>query len=148
MININPVTNHRERERGCIVYPVYSRRSEGLSLGINLYPDKKFCRFDCPYCEVFPFSANTVFDIRQMEDDLRFAAESAKKDSITIKDICFSGNGEPALSPFFADALNLAVKIRAENAPGAKLVVITNGTGLLQENIFALLQNAALCACS
>ncbi|MBM3871597.1 MAG: radical SAM protein, partial [Verrucomicrobia bacterium] len=28
------------------VYPVISRRSGGLSIGINLNPDKK-CNFDC-----------------------------------------------------------------------------------------------------
>jgi len=33
------------------VYPVISRRSQGLSLGINLNPNKA-CNFDCPYCQV------------------------------------------------------------------------------------------------
>lgn len=33
------------------VYPVISRRSGGLSVGINLNPDK-VCNFDCVYCEV------------------------------------------------------------------------------------------------
>ena len=33
------------------VYPVVSRRSKGISLGINLNPDKA-CNFDCIYCSV------------------------------------------------------------------------------------------------
>src|ERR1700737_2677801 len=33
------------------VYPVLSRRSRGISLGINLNPDK-VCNFDCIYCQV------------------------------------------------------------------------------------------------
>ncbi|MFM7555101.1 MAG: hypothetical protein ACKPAH_07370, partial [Verrucomicrobiota bacterium] len=33
------------------VYPVVSRRSRGLSIGVNLNPDKR-CNFDCVYCEV------------------------------------------------------------------------------------------------
>ena len=33
------------------VYPVLSRRSHGLSVGINLNPDK-ICNFDCIYCQV------------------------------------------------------------------------------------------------
>ena len=33
------------------VYPVISRRSQGLSIGVNLNPDKR-CNFDCVYCEV------------------------------------------------------------------------------------------------
>ena len=32
-------------------YPVISRRSRGLSLGVNLNPDQA-CNFDCVYCEV------------------------------------------------------------------------------------------------
>jgi len=142
-LNITPVTNHREREKGCIVYPVYSRRSKGLSIGINLYPDKKNCLFNCPYCEVFPFSSSAVFSLEQMEEDLKNTVDSAHKQNIEIKDICFSGNGEPTLSADFPDAFRLAEKIRAEAASASQLVVITNGTGLLQPQIFSLLNEAA-----
>src|SRR5437660_9313353 len=31
------------------VYPVISRRSKGLSIGVNLNPDT-VCNFDCVYC--------------------------------------------------------------------------------------------------
>ena len=31
------------------VYPVVSRRSKGISIGVNLNPDK-VCNFDCIYC--------------------------------------------------------------------------------------------------
>ncbi|MCL2805075.1 MAG: radical SAM protein [Treponema sp.] len=142
-LNITPVTNHREREKGFIVYPVYSRRSKGLSIGINLYPDKKNCLFNCPYCEVFPFSGNAEFSLEQMENDLREAITGAQKQNIDIKDICFSGNGEPTLSPAFPQALELAVKIHKETAPSCELVVITNGTGLLQPFVFSLLKETA-----
>ena len=40
-IVLSPVENHREREKGVLVYPVYSRRAGGLSVGINLFPGKK-----------------------------------------------------------------------------------------------------------
>jgi len=33
------------------VYPVLSRRGKGLSLGVNLNPDKN-CSFSCIYCQV------------------------------------------------------------------------------------------------
>src|SRR2546428_13136798 len=33
------------------VYAVVSRRARGLSIGLNLNPDK-VCNFDCPYCQV------------------------------------------------------------------------------------------------
>ncbi|MCL2230897.1 MAG: hypothetical protein FWC01_07350 [Treponema sp.] len=142
-LDITPVTNHRTREKGIIVYPVYSRRSAGLSVGINLFPDRKNCQFDCPYCEVFPFSGNAEFSLTQMEEDLKSAISSAHDQNIQVKDICFSGNGEPTVSPAFCDALKLAEKIRVIAAPFAKLVVITNGAGLLQERIFAYLKEAA-----
>jgi histidinol dehydrogenase len=141
-LNINSVSNHREREKGVIVYPVYSRRSEGLSIGINLFPDKKTCQFDCPYCEVFPFSGNAVFTLEQLKDDLKNAIVAARKQSIPIKDICFSGNGEPTLSPAFPDAIKLAEDIRLRTAPLAHLVIITNGAGLLKPRIFSLLKDA------
>ena len=151
-LNIPPVTNHREREKGLIVYPVYSRRSEGLSVGINLFPIRKICPFDCPYCEVFPFNAenfigsmgSSAFSLERMETDLREAIDTAQKREIPIKDICFSGNGEPVLSPDFPYALKLAESIRAEAAPSAKLVIITNGAGLLQPGIFSLLKETAV----
>jgi len=143
-LNITPVTNHREREKGVIVYPVYSRRSAGLSIGINLYPEKKSCQFNCPYCEVFPFFNNAEFSLEQLKDDLRSAVTAAIKQNIPIKDICFSGNGEPTLSPFFTDALTLAEEIRKETSPSADLVIITNGTGLLQPEVFSLLKCTAV----
>src|SRR5438876_12450157 len=36
---------------GRFVYTVISARARGLSVGVNMNPDK-FCNFDCAYCEV------------------------------------------------------------------------------------------------
>jgi histidinol dehydrogenase len=142
---IAPIENHRRREKGVLVYPVYSRRSGGLSVGLNLFPDQKQCSFDCPYCEVFPFSTNAVFSLEQMEADLRAAIAAAPEQNITVQDICFSGNGEPSLSSDFPAALKLADSIRREMVPAAELVLITNGAGLLQPEIFSLLkENSSL----
>ncbi|MDR0584915.1 MAG: hypothetical protein LBG57_11305 [Treponema sp.] len=138
---IGPVENHREREKGILVYPVYSRRSGGLSLGINLFPDKKSCSFDCPYCEVFPFSSDAAFSAGRMENELRDVLAAAR--GLPVKDICFSGNGEPSLSPYLAAALLRAGSVRGELVPGAGLVLITNATGLLQTAVFDLLRDAA-----
>ena len=112
-------------------------------MGINLFPDQKSCPFDCPYCEVFPFSTNAVFSLQQMEEDLRSVIADAGGRNIPVMDICFSGNGEPSLSPDFSEALKLATSIRGELAPSAKLVLITNGAGLLDQKIFPLLVEAA-----
>ena len=46
---------HRQHDRhwrdNAYCYPVISRRSGGLSIGINLNPDTA-CNFDCIYCQV------------------------------------------------------------------------------------------------
>src|SRR5205814_324826 len=41
----------RQWQSNRYVYPVVSRRSKGISIGINLNPDK-LCNFDCIYCSV------------------------------------------------------------------------------------------------
>ena len=128
---------------GTLVYPVYSRRSRGLSMGINLFPNRKVCSFDCPYCEVFPFPPMAEFNIKKMEADLLLAIADAQGQNIIIKDICFSGNGEPSLSPYFQEALEKAFHIRNAVAPDAELVLISNGSGLLHKSIFDLLVNKA-----
>ena len=138
------ISNHREREKGVLVYPVYSRRSGGLSVGINLFPDKKICPFNCPYCEVFPFSTNAKYSGDQLKEDLRSAISDAVGKKIVIQDICFSGNGEPSVSPAFPEALEEACSIRDEMAGEAKMVIITCGAGLLDDGIFSLLHKAAI----
>ncbi|MDR2071016.1 MAG: hypothetical protein LBP81_06350 [Treponema sp.] len=139
-----PVENHRGREAGAVVYPVYSRRSKGLSVGINLFPDRKVCSFDCPYCEVFPFQTDLRFSLPVMEEALRGILAEAAERGIPLRDICFSGNGEPSLSPDFREALEAAGRIRERFVPEAALVIITNGTGLLNDKTFALMKEAAL----
>ena len=142
-MSIDPVTNHRKRETGVLVYPAYSRRSGGLSMGINLFPDRKVCSFDCPYCEVFPFGTGSAFSLAGMESALAEALAGAKEQGLEVQDICFSGNGEPTLSPHFPAALEAAFRIRDREAPLAKLVLITNGAGLLDGERFELLRRAA-----
>jgi histidinol dehydrogenase len=126
-----------------MVYPVYSRRSKGLSVGINLFPDRKLCSFDCPYCEVFPFNTGIRFSLPVMEETLEQVLLQAKEQGTEVKDICFSGNGEPTMSPHFPKALEAAAALRARLVPSASLVLITNATGLLNDRTFALLREAA-----
>jgi histidinol dehydrogenase len=113
-------------------------------VGINLFPDRKRCSFDCPYCEVFPFERDMRFSLPLMEGALRSALAEAAAGNIPVRDICFSGNGEPTLSPWFPPALELARKLRDELAPSSDLLVISNGTGLMDRGIFDVLKRAAL----
>ncbi|MCX7656156.1 MAG: hypothetical protein N2Z76_06495 [Treponemataceae bacterium] len=167
-----------KHEESSLVYPVYSRRSGGLSLGINLFPYEKVCSFDCPYCEVFPsplpekkqektsllgssryvhsgfaFSPNEqeIF-LMALEQQLRdhitlFCGMRSEKKApyadTSIRDICFSGNGEPTLSPLFLPALHMVHRVRTELIPSAAIVLITNGTGLVQPELFDALVEAS-----
>ncbi|MCL2231617.1 MAG: hypothetical protein FWB99_00895 [Treponema sp.] len=133
--------HRREREKGVLVYPVYSRRSGGLSVGINLFPDHKVCSFDCPYCEVFPFKSRQVFSLSLMEEALAEELKAAKERDIPVRDICFSGSGEPTISPWFPAALEAVFRIRDREA--VDVVLITNGSGLLDDALFDLLCRAA-----
>src|SRR6185369_5998646 len=92
------------------VYPVLSRRSGGISIGVNLNPDK-ICNFDCIYCQVDRRSeSETQFVeaeqlLKELDDTLDLVASGdiyqTEKFSHTpaslrrLNDIAFSGDGEP-----------------------------------------------------
>src|SRR3989304_8265445 len=51
-VKLAQYADHTRGWRGnAYIYPVISRRSGGLSIGINLNPDAA-CNFDCIYCQV------------------------------------------------------------------------------------------------
>lgn len=127
------------------VYTVVSPRARGLSVGVNLSPEK-ICNFSCIYCEV-----HRNGDPRQPLDVEVMAAELKKTlqlvwagrlrerpcyralpdELLQLRHVALSGDGEPTLSPKFADALQAVVHVRALGGfPFFKLVLLTNGTGL------------------
>jgi len=128
------------------VYPVISRRSRGLSIGINLNPDKR-CNFDCVYCEVdrkTPGRATSV-NLDQLRDELRWLLRYALEGGLAtqpkfnevpeltrvVRDIAFSGDGEPTMIPNFSDCVRVAIEVRAEfGLTNTKLVLITDSAGL------------------
>ncbi len=123
-----------------IVYgPVHSRRF-GSSLGVNLLPPKgKLCNFDCIYCECgwnrdnFPggeFPSVDGFGSALRSSLARIAKEGTPLDSIT-----FSGNGEPTLNPHFPEMVDVALALRDELTPSAKVTVLSNATTCGKEKI-------------
>ncbi len=126
------------------VYPVISRRSQGLSIGVNLNPDKG-CNFDCVYCSVdrtVPGGDREV-DLTVLRAELDqmlglaasgelFAAgqlAATPTELRRVNDVAFSGDGEPTASAHFAAAARLAVElIERHGLPACKVVVITNAT--------------------
>jgi len=138
-------TSHpRSFETNRFVYPVVSRRSAGVSIGVNLNPDK-VCNFDCIYCQVDRTStAETKFvDLPQLLDELdhmlaivasgelfahpKFAAtpEPLRR----LNDIAFSGDGEPTTYRNFDEIIAQCAAIkRRRGLDDAKMVLITNAS--------------------
>lgn len=144
---LNAISSHDRGEgQSALVYPVLSRRSGGLSVGINLFPDAKRCSFDCPYCEVRPFSGKGSFSPEKLAAGLDVFFETDYPGAwapTPVKDLCLSGNGEPTLSPFLGEALELCASARGKFsflAGTADIVVITNSTGFLRDEVSATLR--------
>jgi wyosine [tRNA(Phe)-imidazoG37] synthetase (radical SAM superfamily) len=143
----DPGDHTRDREAGRLVYPVISRRSGGLSLGINLFPEAKVCTFDCPYCEVFVSSGQDGgFSIADLEEELENFLDRVYPESWApepVRDLCISGNGEPTLSLRLGEVLELCARVRRAHVKtlgSASLVLITNSIGFLDPAVSALLE--------
>ena len=136
------------------VYPVISRRSKGLSIGVNLNPDT-VCNFDCIYCQVDRTVEPKIrkVDLEVLESELRHLVEIREElfdepefreiDSKyrRLNDLAFSGDGEPTASPLFYDAVQLAARIRREHAVlDAKIIVITDACFLTRPKVAAALE--------
>jgi wyosine [tRNA(Phe)-imidazoG37] synthetase (radical SAM superfamily) len=143
-----PLPLHRDHRRSfadnLYAYPVISRRSKGLSVGVNLNPDK-LCNFDCVYCQVDRRTPGGPPDVdlarlrAELEDMLDQAISGAlyEADSFRatppalrrLNDIAFAGDGEPTTCPVFPEAVRLAADARRERRlDESKLVLITNAS--------------------
>jgi wyosine [tRNA(Phe)-imidazoG37] synthetase (radical SAM superfamily) len=137
------------------VYPVISRRSKGLSIGVNLNPDK-VCNFDCVYCCVDRTTPPTLreVDLGVLRDELDHLIALASSGELfaqapfdqtpphlrRLNDVAFSGDGEPTSFPRFEDACRLATELLdRHDRPDVKLVVITNATLFHQPRVQAAL---------
>lgn len=143
--------HRRELDENRYVYAVLSRRSGGVSIGINLNPDK-VCNFDCIYCQVdrsTPGKARGV-DLgvlrRELDHMLSLAATEAIYSDLRfgtvpaelrqLKDIAFSGDGEPTTCPTFLETVQLAANLKHEyGLEDAKLVLITDACYLNKPNV-------------
>src|ERR1041385_9550500 len=126
------------------VYAVISQRAHGLSIGVNMNPDK-FCNFDCVYCEVDrrENSHDTKVDLAVLSAELRKMLglvqggnirelpgyQSVPQELLQLKEVALSGDGEPTLCPNFAEVVEAVVHVRAQrDYPFFKIVLITNST--------------------
>lgn len=137
------------------VYPVISRRSKGLSIGVNLNPDK-VCNFDCVYCCVDRTSmpGRVEVDLAVMRDELDHLLDLTANGEIwrdapfdqavaplrRLNDVAFSGDGEPTSYVKFEEACRSAADALERRAMrDVKIVVITNATLFHQPRVQAAL---------
>jgi wyosine [tRNA(Phe)-imidazoG37] synthetase (radical SAM superfamily) len=124
------------------VYAVVSRRAQGLSIGVNLNPDK-VCNFDCPYCQVDRTTpgGSPRIDVALLTSELSELLERARGDLWAeapfdtvepalrrVADVAFAGDGEPTTPPEFPAAAAAAREARDRLAPGVPLRLLTNAT--------------------
>lgn len=126
------------------VYPVLSRRSKGISIGINLNPDK-ICNFDCIYCQVDRREESetrfvgTEQLIQELDHMLKFVLsgelyQDPKFSEVPaelrrLNDIAFSGDGEPTTYRNFDQIVkDVAALKRKHSASDVKMVLISNAS--------------------
>jgi wyosine [tRNA(Phe)-imidazoG37] synthetase (radical SAM superfamily) len=138
-------TLHERRfDQNRFVYPVLSRRSRGLSIGVNLNPDK-VCNFDCIYCQVDRTrQSETRFVetdalLAELDDMLGLIASgeiyATEKFCTTppelrrLNDIAFSGDGEPTTYRNFDEIIAACAELKRKHGlADVKMVLITNAS--------------------
>lgn len=146
LMSTHPLHTQHQRsfEQNRFVYPVLSRRSGGLSIGVNLNPDK-VCNFDCIYCQVDRRSESETrfveFDqlLTELREVLQVAASGAiyqteKFASVPeplrrLNDIAFSGDGEPTTYRNFDELMLSCAELKQSlGLDDVKMVLITNAS--------------------
>ena len=123
------------------VYPVVSRRAQGVSVGINLNPNNA-CNWRCVYCQVpdLQRGAAPEIDLDLLETELTtfldaiqngdYMERCVPEESRRLNDIALSGNGESTTSKQFDEVVERTT--RALDKFGllgeVPLVLITNGS--------------------
>jgi wyosine [tRNA(Phe)-imidazoG37] synthetase (radical SAM superfamily) len=138
-------TQHQRRfETNRFVYPVLSRRSEGISVGVNLNPDK-VCNFDCIYCQVDRTTQSETrfvgFEqlLTELEGTLALAAsgdlfehekfQDTPPQFRRLNDIAFSGDGEPTTYKNFDEIIAACAEVKNRlRLDVVKMVLITNAS--------------------
>ena len=127
-----------------IVYgPIRSRRL-GVDLGINpLGPWRKWCSFDCPYCQD---GWTVVHDLREdparetpsvesIAEALEARLLELRAEGVVLDAITLVGNGEPTVYPDFPGVVAAVRQVERRLAPQARVGVLSNASTLLRPEI-------------
>ncbi len=140
------------------VYPVISRRAGGVSIGINLNVNNA-CNWRCIYCNVPNLSRGIPppIELDVLEKELRgflnevlfgdFMQRHVHEEDRELKDIAFSGNGEPTSAKEFPQVIALVEQILKDfNLLGRiKVRLITNGSLMDRPQVLAAVKHLADC---
>ena len=138
------IDHSRRFQENRFVYPVVSRRSGGVSIGVNLNPDK-VCNFDCIYCQVDRRTASETrfVALDQLSVELEQTLAAALDQSLflegrfqatpehlrTVRDIAFSGDGEPTTYRNLDAIFQCAIDVKSgQSVPDLPMVLITNAS--------------------
>lgn len=145
-ISLQYSSHDRLSEYDRLVYPVVSRRAEGLSLGINVNPNKK-CTFNCVYCqvdrsiEIDSLSPN----LKQIDEELNEWLNNIYENcglykGHSLKDISIAGDGEPTTFSQLPELIENIIKTKKKyHFDQCKIVIFTNGTRIAHQNILGIL---------
>ena len=110
--------------------PIASRRF-GMSLGVDLSPDKKRCNFDCLYCELEKEKKVDRYDnppdYKEILYEIKMATKKYKFDVLTI-----TSNGEPTLYPYLGELV--------DNLKDYKLLILSNSSTIYKKEIQKILK--------
>lgn len=123
------------------IYSVVSRRAGGLSIGINLNVNNA-CNWQCIYCEIPNLTRGSPppIELDVLENELRlflhdiihgdYMERNVAIEDRHLKDIAFSGNGEPTSAAEFPQVILIVKKILQEFdlLHKIKIRLITNGS--------------------
>jgi len=145
------------------IYPVVSRRAGGVSIGMNLNVNNA-CNWRCIYCQVPNLARGTPppIELNILEQELRsfltyvlhgdfmelYVAEADRH----LKDIAFSGNGEPTSAKEFPQAVQIVDKVLhdfgllGDNQHNPiKVRLITNGSLMDKQSVLDSISHLAKC---
>lgn len=138
------------------IYSVISRRAGGLSIGVNLNVNNA-CNWQCIYCEIPNLTRGSPppIELDVLEDELRFflheiihgdyMEKNVAIDDRHLKDIAFSGNGEPTSAEEFPKIILIVKKVLQEFnlLHKIKIRLITNGSLIHKKSVLAGIQTLA-----
>ncbi|MFM8391144.1 MAG: radical SAM protein [Methylophilaceae bacterium] len=152
-----PEDHNRDVTGMTYIYPVVSRRAQGVSVGINLNVNNA-CNWRCIYCQVPNLTRGgpPAIHLAQLKQELnsmmqallhgdfmqRYVAESDRR----LMDIAFSGNGEPTTCKQFGEVLDIVAEVMQQYdliQQDVKVRLITNGSQMDKLEVQAWMKKLA-----